>query len=100
MAQLVEQLLPTPRSAVQIPTSAIFYLPIVHLNREDKNREKEAGNGSSKKINMNSLKFDQHGSVIVDNDSIFKTENHCIRPKAFKLRFLVIYIFDIISSKT
>ena len=33
------------RSAVRIPTSSKFYLPIVHLNRKDKNKEKEVGKG-------------------------------------------------------
>ena len=32
---------------VQIPTSAIFYIPIVQLNRKDKNKEKETENGTS-----------------------------------------------------
>ena len=43
MAQLVEQLLPTPE------TSAKFYLPFVHFNRKDQNKEKNAGNGPSLK---------------------------------------------------
>ena len=30
-----------------IQTSAKFYLPIVHLNRKDENKEKVAGNGPS-----------------------------------------------------
>ena len=47
VAQLVEKLLPTLESEIQIPTSANFYLPIVHLNRNDENKEKEAGNGPS-----------------------------------------------------
>ena len=50
MAQLVEQSLPTPeirRSEVRIPISANFNLPIVHFNRKDENKEKEAGNGPS-----------------------------------------------------
>ena len=34
---------------MQIPASAKFYLPIVHLNRKDQNKEKEAVNGPSSK---------------------------------------------------
>ena len=44
VAQLVER---RQRSAVQIPTSAKFYLPIVRINRKEENKEKEAGNGPS-----------------------------------------------------
>ena len=43
VGQLVERSLPTP----EIPTSATFYLPIVHLKRKDENKEKVAGNGPS-----------------------------------------------------
>ena len=58
------------RSAVQIPTSAIFYLPNVQLNRKDKNREKEAGNGASKKNNMNSLKFNQKITLMISKNRL------------------------------
>ena len=32
-----------------LPSTAKFYLPILHLNRKDKNKEKEARNGPSLK---------------------------------------------------
>ena len=35
------------RSAVRIPISAKFHLPVVLLNRKDAKKEKEAGKGSS-----------------------------------------------------
>ena len=37
----------------QIPKLAKFYLPIVRLNKKDKNKEKEAGNGPSFKAFRN-----------------------------------------------
>ena len=36
-------------STVQIPTLKFFYQPIAYLNRKDRRKEKEAGNGSSLK---------------------------------------------------
>ena len=48
VAQLVERSLPVPEIRSSNPkTSAKFYLPIVHFNRKDKNKEKETENGTS-----------------------------------------------------
>ena len=41
MAQLVEWLLPIPEIRSSIPNIGKIYLPIVHLNRKDKNKEKD-----------------------------------------------------------
>ena len=49
VAQLVERLLPTPDICGSNPNIGKFYLPIVHLNREDRNKEQEAMNGLSLK---------------------------------------------------
>ena len=43
VAQLVERSLPTPEIRGSNPNFGKLYLPIV--NRKDKNKEKEAGNG-------------------------------------------------------
>ena len=47
MAQLVEWSLPTPEICGPNPNIGKFYLPIVHLNRKDQNKEKVAGTGPS-----------------------------------------------------
>ena len=45
MAQLVEWSLPAPEIRGSNPNFGKFYLPIVHLNRKNENKEKAAGNG-------------------------------------------------------
>ena len=47
VTQLVEGLLPTPEIRGSNPNIGKFYLSIVNLERKDKNKEKEAGNGPS-----------------------------------------------------
>ena len=49
VAQLVEQSLPTPEIRGSNLNIDKFYLAIIHLNRKDKNKEKEARNGPSLK---------------------------------------------------
>ena len=49
VAQLVVRSLPIPEIQGSNPNIGKFYLPIVHLNRKDENKEKEAGNGPSLK---------------------------------------------------
>ena len=49
VAQLVEGWLTASEIHGSNPTIGKFYLPIVNLNRKDKNKEKEAGNGPSLK---------------------------------------------------
>ena len=49
VAQLVELSLPTSEVCGSNPDISKFNLPIVHLNRKDENKEKEAGNGPSLK---------------------------------------------------
>ena len=49
VAQLVERLLPTPEIPISNLNIGKLFLPIVHLNRKDKNKEKEAGNDPSLK---------------------------------------------------
>ena len=44
VAQLVERSLLTPEICGSNPNTSKFYLPIEHLKRKDKNKEKEAGN--------------------------------------------------------
>ena len=53
---MVELSLPTPEICGLNPNIGKFYLPIVNLNRKDKNIEKEAGNGPSV-IKMNATFF-------------------------------------------
>ena len=53
---MVELSLPTPEICGLNPNIGKFYLPIVNLNRKDKNIEKEAGNGQSV-IKMNATFF-------------------------------------------
>ena len=48
VAQLVERSLPTPKIRGLNPNFGKLYLSIVHLNRKDENKEKEAGKGPSK----------------------------------------------------
>ena len=49
VAQLVERSLPTPEIRGSNLNIGKFYLPIIHLNRKDKNKGKEARNGPSLK---------------------------------------------------
>ena len=46
---MLEQSISTPEICGSNPNIGKFYLPIVHLNRKDENKEKEAGNGPSLK---------------------------------------------------
>ena len=47
VAQLTERSLPIPEIRGSNPNFRKFYLPIVHLNGKDENREKEARIGPS-----------------------------------------------------
>ena len=49
VAQSVERLLPTPEIRGSNPYIGKLYLPIVHRNRKDENKENEARNGPFKK---------------------------------------------------
>ena len=55
VAQLVERSLPTPEIPGLNPNIGKFYLPIVHLNRKYKNKEKEAKYGPSLKNYRNEM---------------------------------------------
>ena len=47
VAQLVDRSLPIPEIRSSNPNFGKFYLPIVHLNGKDENKEKEVGIGPS-----------------------------------------------------
>ena len=52
VAQLVERSLTTSEIRGSNPNISKFYLPIVHLNRKDGNKENEAGKGPSFEVNV------------------------------------------------
>ena len=68
VAQLVERSLPTPEIRGSNPNIGKLYLPIVHWNWKDENRENEAGNGPFKKkkfhkftLSLSRLHLELHG---------------------------------------
>ena len=72
MAQLVEWSLLAPEICGSKPN---IYLPIVHLNRKDENKEKETGNGPSLKKESKTVSSHRRQITFCANDETAKRQN-------------------------
>ena len=72
---------------VQFPTTANFHLPIAHLNRKAKNKEKEAGNGPFLKKEQQWV-LPCYGCLVVlgDNVQVHLVQVNVDQVRTFELR--------------